>query len=214
MKIFNNLEIYNSSEELLSLLRQIKDNLPPDWSYKKEFIEPYVKNTSKSIDEVLCVESPIILEVKGLVWIGIWEECLKVINIVPTKPGSLSYDQYNAILDVFYQDCIKKYITDEKISYNTKGKDIATICGTKTFEKMAIWESNCNHSTGNTNPHDFERWSAFVITAHREKSKLTSDWFERWLVEEKGWSMDFDITTRLVLEYEYSRDLLEENDKY
>ncbi len=79
---------------------------------------------------------------------------------------------------------------------------------------MTSWEANCNHSTGNSHPADFKRWAEFVITAHREASKLSSSLFSRWLIEEKGWNDEFDLTHQLVLEYEYSRSLLEENDKY
>lgn len=214
MKTFNDLEIYSSTEKLQELLKKIKKYLPSNWLYKKDYIESYSKNTSKSIDEVLCVESPVIAGKKGLVWIGQWGDCIKVVNIVPTEPGSLLYDQYNLILDNFFKDCVSKFISDERVVYNTEGKNILSIAGEITLKKMELWETACNHSTGNTHPFDFERWSDFVITAHKQKSKLTPEWFEKWLVEEKGWNEDFDTTTRLVLEYEYSRNLLQEYDKY
>ena len=153
---------------------------------------------------------------KGLVWMRIYEGQLTVSNIVPTEQGSLEYSEYNAILDSFYKSCVLPRVHDKPVSidYQTEGINIETVAGNSTFQKMKVWEAACNKSTGNTHPMDFSRWAEFVITAHRENSELTADTFGRWLMEERGWHEEFDITHRLILNYEYSINLLKEYAKY
>jgi len=215
METFNKLIIQGKKDDLIELISILIKKLPKNWNYKDENVKSYSDNTSKSITEVMCVESPETDSKNGLVWLRFWEGDLKVINIVPTKPGSLEYNEYNAILDLFYNECVRPNLNDKySVKYETEGLNVQQIAGDATYRKMNSWEGGCNPSTGNTHPADFKRWAEFVIIAHRENSKLTASVFSRWLIEEKGWNDEFDLTHRLVLEYEYSRDLLEENDKY
>lgn len=215
METFNELIIQGEKKDLIDLISILTKNLPDNWSFKEENAKNYSENTSKSINEVLCAESPEVNSKNGLVWLRFWEGDLKVINIVPTQPGILNFEEYNAILELFYKECILPNINDKyTIKYNTAGLDVQKIAGNATFEKMNAWEASCNHSTGNTHPADFKKWAEFVVTAHKANSKLSSSLFSRWLIEEKGWNEEFDLTHKLVLEYEYSRDLLEEYDKY
>ncbi len=217
MEKFNNLYVSGNLKVLIKLLANIRDNLPKDWLFKEQNTKNYTENTSQSESNIICVESPLIEKQKGLVWMRMYEGKLTVINIVPTQPGSLEYSEYNAILDSFYKSCVLPRIDSKlpvSIDYQTEGINIETVAGNNTFKKMKVWEAACNKSTGNTHPMDFSRWAEFVITAHRENSELTADTFGRWLIEERGWNEEFDVTFRLILDYEYSRNLLEENDKY
>lgn len=213
MRIFHSLEIIDEHVSLIQLLQTISKSLPEGWNLRDDYKESYIKNTSKSDDEVFCIQSPIIEEIDGLVWIGYWDKKIKIINIVPTKPGSLTYQQYNKILERFYEECIKPHINKQNVVYSNEDVNIESIAGNLTFLKMELWEENCNRYSGNINPYDFDRWTDFVITAYKEKSKLTSVWLERWLVEERGWKDD-ETTSRLVMEFEYSLELLERYDKY
>ncbi|MGK7392877.1 MAG: hypothetical protein ACNS60_21155 [Candidatus Cyclobacteriaceae bacterium M2_1C_046] len=214
MEKFNDLDIKGSMDDLTTLLNEVKENLPADWIYKEDNTRNYIGNTSEK--NIICLESPSIKGRKGLVWFRIYEDKLTVINIVPTKSGSFEHSEYNAILDAFYKECVLPLTHNKSVTieYNIGGIDVIELTGKDTYDAMVEWESSCNHSTGNTHPMDFKRWAKFVITAHRNKSQLTPSIFGRWLIEEKGWNENFDITHRLVSDYEYSLQLLEENDKY
>jgi hypothetical protein len=211
MKTFKNLIIQNSqSQSLKDILQNVISKLPTDWKFREDLVENYAKNVSKDKSEIGCFESPEISGKKGLVWFVIWENELKIVNIVPTVSGSLSHDEYNQIFDKFNDDCISKVITSEVADITiTKGiYDVKQIAGDKTYQALHKWEASCNHSTGNTHPMDFERWASFVCIAHNENSKLTPDLLERWLVEEKNWNDD-DLVSKIVIDFEYGLSILD-----
>lgn len=216
MEKFNNIYIKGTVSELESLLVEIRDNLPEKWVYKETYTRNYTAHYGEFETKIICVESPKINHIQGLIWLRIYKGDLTVINIVPIKPGNLEYAEYNTILDAFYKECILPHAVKKsvKIEYHDAGIDVISLAGSETFIAMNNWEALCNNSTGNTHPSDFERWVEFVVIAHKNNSKLTAEIFGRWLTEEKGWNGEMDITLRLILEYEYSRKLLEEYDKY
>lgn len=210
MKIFKDLIIKGEVDTLKSVLQDIIVSLPSGWNFMSDLVNDYSRNVSKAKDEVGCFQSPEIADEKVLVWLVIWDKELKVVNIVPTVSHSLTHDQYNNVLDKFYNDCVSKVISNKPVeTLLTEGAfDIIKIAGKKTFDALNKWESSCNHSTGNTNPFDFERWANFVCVSFNEKSKLTPDLLKRWLAEERNWKDD-ELTTKLVLDYEYGLSILE-----
>ena len=211
MKTFKDLIIQNSKiQTLKDILQTVISGLPADWIFRQDLVEDYAKNVSKNKDEVGCFESPTINAKKGLVWFVIWENELKIVNIVPTVSVSLTHDEYNEILDCFNRDCVSKSLLNKDVSLKiTEGVyNIQQIAGAKTFEALNKWEKLCNHSTGNTNSFDFERWADFLSIAFKEKSDLTPDLLNRWLVEERNWNDD-DLITKMVLDYEYGLSILE-----
>ena len=171
MKTFKDLIIQNQNpSELKEFLQIVISKLPASWKLRDDLILDYSKNVSKSKEEIGCFESSIIDGKIGLVWLVLWEKELKVVNIVPSISGSLSHDEYNKILDTFYNECILKVnqVKNFKIEVSEGNYDIKKIAGGGTFEALYKWEACCNHSTGNTHPNDFERWAEFVCTAHRK----------------------------------------------
>jgi len=211
MKTFKNLIIQSSnSQTLKDILHTVISGLPVEWKFRDDLVDDYAKNVSKKKDEIGCFESPAINSKKGFVWFVIWENELKIVNIVPTVSGSLTHDEYNDILDCFNRDCISKSLVNKNVSVNiTEGiYNIQKIAGEKTYEALNKWEKLCNHSTGNTNSFDFERWADFVSIAFKENSKLTPELLNRWLVEERNWNDD-ELVTEMVLDYEYGLSILE-----
>ncbi len=125
MKTFNELIIQGSKDDLLDLISTLIEKLPENWKYKEENVKSYSDNTSKSISEVMCVESPEGDSKNGLLWLRFWDGNLKVINIIPTKPDSLDYEEYNAILDLFYKECLLPNLNGKlSIKYETEGLDV------------------------------------------------------------------------------------------
>jgi hypothetical protein len=211
MKKFKDLIIQSGqSQTLKDILQSVISGLPSNWKFREDLVMEYAKNVSKSKDEIGCFESPTINSKNGFVWFVIWENELKVVNIVPTVSGSLTHDEYNEILESFNTDCVSKSLVNKDVNFQiTEGVyNIQEVAGKKTYEALNKWEKLCNHSTGNTNSYDFERWADFLSIAFKEKSKLTPDLLNRWLVEERNWHDD-DLVTELVLDYEYGLSILE-----
>lgn len=210
MKSYKDLIVKGDSDRLKLVLRDIVSSLPKEWSFKSDLVNDYSRNVSKEQDEVGCFQSPEIANEKALVWMVIWNTELKVVNIVPTVSHSLSHEEYNRFLDRFYHDCVKNIVLNQSVeTIITEGTyNIEEIAGNRTFQALKKWESSCNHSTGNTNPFDFERWADFICISFNEKSKLTPELLERWLTEERNWTDD-ELTTKLVLDYEYGLSILE-----
>ena len=211
MKTFRNLFIKgNNPQQLKEVLASIINRLNGNWKFMYELSLDYAQNVSKDISEVGCFESPLIINNIARVWLIIWGNDLKITNIVPTKTRSLSFDEYNAFVEAFFNDCVKEVTSEYKVDVvMTKGNyDIEKIAGSETFMALNKWEKSCNHDTGNTHPMDFERWADFITTAYRTKSKLTTDLFKRWLTEERHWDENDDVTYRLVTDFEYGLGLL------
>lgn len=210
MKTFKEYKILAAHSELKELLKKIISALPGNWAYKEEFVKEYAQNVTKEIEEIGCFESPEINKRKALVWFVIWDSSLSVVNIIPSESGSFSYDEYNAFLDLFIEECVHKHITPKMSVSATLGQlDIEKLAGEETFKALVKWEACCNHSTGNTHPMDFERWADFISTAVKFNSKLTVEDLERWLVEVKGWDKEGDLTEKIVLDYEHGLALIQ-----
>lgn len=216
METYNDLEISGSTADLIDLLDAVRNSLNKDWLLDRATAAGYATNSGKSDRELICVKTPQINDKVGLVWFGLWDNRLQVLNIVPKEQEGLSYEEYNAILDNFFKECVETHLSKFKVevTYDTAGIDFESIAGKDTFDKLVSWENSCNPSTGNTHPMDFERWADFVITAHRSNSGLNSTLLVRWLVEERGWNEEFPITSRIGLDYEYAIHLLRENDRH
>jgi hypothetical protein len=211
MKIYKTLSIKNSSTEtLVSFLRTIIFKLSTDWKYRADLLEEY---SIKEQREIACFDSPAIDGEKALIWMVISRDELKIVNIVPTTRDSFTVDEYNQILDQFYDDCIANVINTQvaNVAINIEIFDIKQIAGVATFEALQLWEGTCDRATGNVASKDSARWMNFVVTAYHEKSALTADLFVRWLEEEKNWDDD-DLLCKIVGDFIDAISLLEEYD--
>ncbi|SIR48215.1 MULTISPECIES: hypothetical protein [unclassified Chryseobacterium] len=211
MKTFKELIIStDDSSTLKNILEEIISKLPADWKFRQDLVRDYASNISKPENEIGCFESPVINGNKALVWFVLWQNELKIVNIVPIVLGSLTHDEYNDILDRFNNECIADLLDGKNVIVKKTGGiyDLKEIVGDSAYDALINWEKNCNHATGNINSFDFDRWASFVSLSFNDKSKLTPDLLERWLMEEKGWN-DNDLVTKIVLDYEYALSILE-----
>jgi hypothetical protein len=216
MKTFRDLIISGGTDKTRrELLMEIKNNLPKDWTLEKDLAEKYSKSTSKSNDDVICVMSPTNIKFIGFIWFGIWENSLRIRNIIPQNQGSLNYDSYNFILEEFANKCIEPVLKgDFKLVLTPNEYSLEAEAGEETAKLLEIWADSCNPSTLNSHPFDFERWAAFVISAHKNGSQLSTETLKRWLFEVKGWDRNFEKIHDLVLDYEYALRILEVYDKH
>lgn len=213
MKVFQKLEIRGEKQHLVHFLKSVKYGEYENFTYVGEKSDEYAMMIASSKD---CTATFLSNEIEGAiayVWLVISNELLYVSNITPNKSGQLTYNQYNAILKKFFNEAIEVQDTEELSVTLSKGSaTIEDFAGIETTNKLKNWINSANLSTLNTNPHDFKRWCDFVFTAYLKKSNLTANQFEQYLIEEVR-IYDEDLVSKVVLEYEYSLDLLSEYDK-
>lgn len=214
MEVFQNLKLKVPPEEeakFAEFLIKRSENL--QWIHKTEFEDNYRKNTASHKDTIFCFESHEIefnnKVLKAFLWIWKRNGYYEVFNIVPTKSGSLSYSEYNHILNVYYKEVLSDEIEKFGIGviFSSPKSSIEDLIGDEAAQSLNRFSKNANKTTGNTNPFDFERWCEFVFIIHRNKIKLNIDDFVRWLEEEENWSND--IAWKLGLDLEYALNILE-----
>ncbi|MFA6082834.1 hypothetical protein [Mucilaginibacter sp.] len=184
------------------------------WANKVEFERDYSKNTMND-DVVLCIETPELhlgsKVLKAYLWMRSDDNLFEIFNIIPIKTRVLSYAEYNFILGEFYRLVIKEVTRQMGIDavITSPEKLMQDIVGDDIYTLLYRFSKSANKSTGNTNPHDFARWSDFVIAIFRNKIELSADELVRWLEEDENW--DNDMAWKLGLDFEYALQIL---DKY
>jgi hypothetical protein len=132
---------------------------------------------------------------------------LHVSNILPPEHSSLTYDQYNAILQEFYDRFARPAAQTAGVDIEPGDPDprIENFLSGNTAGLLRSFSRLANRSI--LHPLDRKRWNEFLTAAYREGSSLSSSFLQRWLIEEEKWPEDQAID--LAIEYEHARDLLE-----
>jgi len=215
---FVQLKIKGANGQLRQLLTSWKNDVPKGWKYDKNRSESLARNLSVDILDCAFFKAPTKL-FEAKVCVVIDNESLRVVNIVSEQYFSLGKDRYNAILSAFYSAFVKE---ETKATFNVflskAEQSLQELVNDKTANALELWESLCNKGDGGIcHPCDRERWFGFVMTAFRTNSEIDLDILEQWLVEEKSWpssdNEEDDRTEKLLLYFEYGRDLLEYYEK-
>lgn len=214
MEVFQNLRLYVLSDKEQSFITSLINTAEKNqWTHKIDFESNYKKNTASSADAVFCFEShQINFNTKNLhayLWLWKRRDYFEVFNIVPSKSGSLSYSEYNFILNTFFNEVLTPIVADLnlKTEFTKPNKTIIDLIGEDAGDALLRFSRNANKATGNSHPYDFNRWCEFVFLIHRNHIKLNIDDFIRWLEEEENWSND--IALELGLDLEYALNILE-----
>jgi hypothetical protein len=131
---------------------------------------------------------------------------LYVSNVLASEYSSLTYDQYNAIIQEFH-DCFALWAAHAEGVEVELGKadlQIQDFLSESTAKLLRNFSGHANRST--LHPLDRERWNQFLTAAHRDAAPLNASMLQRWLIEDEKWPEDEAIN--LAVEYEYARDLL------
>lgn len=214
MKRFKDLEIIGPERRLLALVEVVSANLPPDWHRDHaaekllEGIDPEGKDAGFAFARDLKNGDP-----PAGVFLARESERLYIPNIVPRESGQLSVAQYNRILDEFAA-ILKEHLPQDGVIQMKVGSDSVAITewiSSEAAELLKRFSVLANQSTGSSHPRDFERWAAFLIKVHKESVALHSNVLQQWLIEEWDWPPD--RASKLAMEYEFARDLLNYYDK-
>ncbi|KAF2079980.1 hypothetical protein [Flavobacterium sharifuzzamanii] len=213
MKVYQNLQIHLKSLENQHFVDDLKYLIEKsNWKIRQDFIDNYKKNSFSSSKIVLCVETDKYKfedkDIKGALWMWDYNGYLEVFNIIPLIDNSLDYDEYNFLLNKFYENFIKQLCIkyEANIILTKPEKQIIETIGDDALKSLLAFSNGANKSTGNSHPYDFERWCEFIFIVFRNGIEVGVDELIEWF-EENGWSND--MAHKLGLDFEYSLDLLE-----
>lgn len=208
MRIFRDLYIFISEMKENEYITTIEKSLDNDWYRLIDEEANLSKLAGFKYYCFLCKESQHRPEA-CIALTRASSDKLYVANIVPKKTSELVYESYNNILEEFTFKYVKpaaeklgveiELTSDEETLEDWVSKD--------TEKKLRTFSACANKSTGSSHPCDQQRWFDFIISAFNEKNKLQSDYLQRWLIEESGWTEEKAI--ELVIEYEFGIALLE-----
>jgi hypothetical protein len=133
---------------------------------------------------------------------------LCVMNIIPHTLGGFTSGEYNAALEDFAEKVIRPFAEKRgwRIELTSGQFDLNRWMSEATAKKLLDFSRSANRGVGGAAPVDSERWLDFVVTAHREGSRLPAAMLRRWLVEDEGWY--FEVADRLAGEYEFGGEVL------
>ncbi len=150
-----------------------------------------------------------------------WRDwCIRVVNIVPLIKDQLSIEEYNLVLDLFYEEVIAPN-KDKMIGLIVVGPESDVFDPLKYISEDALskLELFCNHAnktTGSSYPSDEERWFDFICQTVDDKKTFDYDTLYRFLMDEEYWgrkdpnfkgamgrfAWGQELASKLALEYE------------
>lgn len=218
METFQKLKIYVPRfQEEVFFNRLGNEILISKWKMRNDLAENYKKYSFSKDTKVYCIESEQFnlqgQTVQGIVWMWNTNDYFEVFNITPNTISSLSYYQYNYILNFFYDRFIRNIVSQLNIraEITSAEKFLIESIGSEAFSALELFSKNANKTTGNTHPYDFNRWCEFVFIIFRKRIELNADELIDWF-EDSGWSEE--MATQLGLDFEYSIDLLTKYEQY
>ncbi|WP_419900254.1 hypothetical protein [Roseomonas sp. USHLN139] len=135
-----------------------------------------------------------------------------VSNIVPVENGSLGEETYNRILREFERLLAPVAgANDLQANVSQAVVGVEDMLSDSAAKLLRTFSASANMATGSAHPMDFRRWAAFLVQVHRDGTTLYASDLGRLLVEELRWPED--TASKLLLEYEFARDLLKAYDE-
>ena len=210
------LTIKHPEDELVGLLKKMKEATKGAFLYQKTLALDYAKNIFMTVDHVGCFKTRRTTLAESSVWVIIIGNELKVTNITPSSVSSLGIIEYNQILKAFFYDFIVKFIDEtwtDSVSISGKRITLSDMLSTETYNALLKWESSCNKGMPISHPFDRERWMDFVSLLHKDGTELSVSDFAQWLSEDRKWPVAYnDQIFKLENYLEYSLDLLDRYD--
>lgn len=205
MKLYADLEFEGNLEAGSLFFGSLGETLPGGWTRNHAAEEHMARGRVGETRCYTCTETP---ERRGAaVFIARKPGGnLCVLNIVPTSPGRLTSDMYNALL----QDLLQSGLRQASESAGLTVRQGRTEAHMQDFVSPAAFRCLAGATgfakTSAMHPTEQMQWHQFLVLAHQEESSLTSGFLHRWLLEEQGW--DDDEADDLANQYELGRELL------
>lgn len=127
---------------------------------------------------------------------------VKVINIIPLNKNQLTIEEYNQVLDLFFEEVIfanKEELSDIKIIGPSSDEFNPLDCiSEKALEKLVKFCDMANKTTGSSHPCDEERWFDFICQTVKDKQIFDYDTLLRFLMDKSFWGGKTDLTTSVI----------------
>jgi len=210
MKVFRDLYVFADANTMADVVAEMEKTCPVGWSRDKaaEGRAQAFLISSGRINYCFACKSEKRRPAATVTLLQKDPETFYVSNIVPREQHQLEHDEYNAVLEDFYEKVLKPQAERAKLRHSFSGAEagLERWMNQRTAELLRSFSAGANRGTGASHPSDRERWNAFMLSAHWTDSKLYPSALARWLVEVEEWSPV--IAEQLALEYESGRRLL------
>ena len=185
MKVFRELYFRGSENDLKNFLNDIEKYITDDWSLSKH----------SDYDDYIYFEYLGNELEKSRLFIhtgkDIYNGELKVNNIVPLEKNQLSIEEYNNILMKFYNDIISRYKLN---SYNVDisepsddNFDPTKVITEEALNKLKLFCSLANKSTGSSHQNDQVRWFDFIAQTVDDNKLIDYNTLADFLKDETYW---------------------------
>lgn len=210
IRTFKDLIINGSNEELNKLKQKLIEKIESDDRRSLESKEEY--------PDLIMIKSIGITKIDdSIIFFNTGEAEFKITNIIPIVKSNLDFIEYNNVVDDFYKNIINPLVRENSLNLNititTGFHTLEDLVNEEVAKKLKLFSRAANKSTGFSHPLDRERWLDFVASSFKTGNILNLDYLGRWFAEIEGWS--YEVTNELIINYEYSIDLLtfcKEND--
>lgn len=205
MKVFRRLTIKGSRRELEKLLQEIESRLAEGWERDRKREKELAALALSRVHCFACPPSG--NRPASRLFLGEKNGTLYVTNIVPTGPTNLTYDQYNLILQEFYERFVEpaKRGLSVRVELTADTVNIEDCLSEEAAKLLKFFSHTANRSI--LHPLDDDRWREFLIAAHRQPTELNSELLRRWLIEEEKWPED--RASDLAQQYDFALELLD-----
>ncbi len=208
MKVFRDLFVYINREQTESFIKKIEALLDDGWIHDTEAEKNAEGFGEYEFIYFVCTEkgernSALLAFARKNV------DIIYVSNIVPKDKHELSRDEYNSILEEFFDRFVLPVSKELniKVKLTTNEKNMEDWISEDSFKKLRLFSVAANKSTGSAHPLDQKRWLDFLISVHHEHHNLHSSQLQRWLIEVENWPEDVAID--LSIQYEFAMNLLD-----
>ncbi len=113
----------------------------------------------------------------------------KVTNIIPQEKGELSIEEYNQLLEFFYQTFLYGLVIDG-VEIKQPSSDIfdpLSEISKEALDKLIMFCNLANKSTGSSHPCDRERWLDFIFQTVIDERPFDASLLQRFLSDEDYW---------------------------
>lgn len=186
MKVYRELYLCGTNEQLKNYINKIRNFHFKGWTLEDN------KNNKWSKYLIFDYSGKAVNKAKVFIYIGnLDNENIHVGNIIPTEPekSELTIDEYNDILDLFYNDIINK-ITDEDIEIQYSKNDEfnpLSILSKESLEKLEVFCNAANKTTGSHHPCDRERWFDFIFYSFTRNEIFSEETLAKFLSDKEYW---------------------------
>jgi hypothetical protein len=187
LEVFKNLVIKGDDPAKLdTFLAKLRSNLAPGWSRDEQAEANVWDLPGRDIQAFRWTDQN--SDLSAVLFLARTADEIKVTNIVPVTDGQLTRAQYNAILDDFAKRNADRIATQEELVVEVTPDKLAIDhwLSEEAARRLQSFSALANKNTGSSHSTDFERWAAFLIQAHMDKTSLDSSTLSRWLTEEEG----------------------------